>query len=133
MEPDASWYRLSNHRPPIFPSTYEQAADEKRKVEQASVKEFFYNFLQKADEAQTEIFKAVMETPAVKTIEALLRIPFIPQMIREEREKEGERLNKMSDREFCEWAIKRYKKTFSACVDYYKDKEKNNQSIEDTQ
>jgi hypothetical protein len=35
-EPDASWYRPSNHRPPsqpMHPNTYEQAADEKRKRE----------------------------------------------------------------------------------------------------
>jgi hypothetical protein len=44
-EPDASWYRPSNHRPYEHPSTYEQAAYQKREEEQAKSKEAIHNFL----------------------------------------------------------------------------------------
>jgi len=40
LEPDASWYRPSDHRPPtqpVYPNTYEQAAYEKHKKESQSL------------------------------------------------------------------------------------------------
>jgi hypothetical protein len=124
--------QLGVHRQPRYPSTYEQAADEKRKAEQARAKEFFYNFLTKANNAQTEVFKTVMENPITQTIEALLKIPFIPQMIKEEKEKEKERFAKMSDREFCREYTKNNQEEFIECL---KDlhKKKQNQSIGPTQ
>jgi len=47
-EPDASWHRASNHRPYKHPSTNEQAADEKRRKENAESKEFIRSVVRKA-------------------------------------------------------------------------------------
>jgi len=60
-EPDASWYRPSNHRPNMHPNTYEQAADEKRKREIANAKDFFYNFLLKASDTDIELANQIVE------------------------------------------------------------------------
>jgi hypothetical protein len=110
------------HRQPRYPSTYEQAADEERKAEQARAKEFFYNFLQKANNAQMEILKSVMESPEVKVIEALLGIPFIPQMIKEEKEKEKEKWADTSDRDFCRQFTKNQKEFIECLKDLHEKK-----------
>jgi len=114
------------------PSTHEQAADIKRREERARAKEFFNKFLEKANDAQIEIFKAVMETPTVKTIQALLNIPFIPKMIEEEKKKDKEKWNNTTAREFCREYTKYNQKLFEECLkDLYK--KKQNQSIGPTQ
>jgi len=46
-EPDASWYRPSNHKPNVYPNTYEQAAYQKREEEKAKSGEAIHNFLGK--------------------------------------------------------------------------------------
>jgi len=108
------------------PNTNEQAADAKRKAEQVSFKEFFYKFLKRANAAQIEIFKAVMENPIAQTIEALLRIPFIPQMIKEEKEKEKEKWANTSDRDFCRHFTKNQKEFIECLKDLQKKKEQIN-------
>jgi len=133
----------SQHRPQgvsksnPHPSTHEQAADIKRREEQARAKKFFNEFLQKANDAQIEIFKAVIESPGVQTIKAFMSIPFIPQMLNELKEKEAkekaEKINKMQPREFCEWVIKYSNTTAHEClIEYYKNKE-NQKNIDSKQ
>jgi predicted SnoaL-like aldol condensation-catalyzing enzyme len=70
-------------------------------VKQNSIIAFFMAFLKKANEFQIRLLKAVIENPIVEVIDALLSIPFIPQMIKEAKEKERERWANTSDRDFC--------------------------------
>jgi len=124
---------------PSHPGTSEQGADEKRKKEKASIAEFFRKFLARANDAQIAVFKKFMELPTVETIKSILRIPFIPQMIEEEkrkqRELDKEKWNNITDRQFCEDMAKLYKTTFYQClIDYDRHKRENDiQSIGPTQ
>jgi len=46
-EPDASWYRPSNHKPNVYPNTLEQAAYQKREEEKARSSEAIHSFFGK--------------------------------------------------------------------------------------
>lgn len=86
--------------------------------EKKGIVAIFLKFLRLANELQIEIFKAVMESPTVQTIRALLLIPFIPKMLEELKDQDREvwiELNK-NDRKFCEYVCEHYRMTFYECL-----------------
>jgi len=126
---------ISDSLPPDpIPIVQEQEQTQAKKQAPSNIIKFFNELLQKANDAQIEIFKAVMESPGVQTIKALMSIPFIPKMLKELRENEtkeaAERLNNMTDQELCEEMSKRYNITFQECL---KERMKHNQNIGPTQ
>jgi len=84
--------------------------------EKKSMIDFFNAFLHKANNAQIELFKKVMENPSIEAIRSILNIPYLPQMMRDAKQKEADEWNSEDIREFCKKASQKYKVQFYQCL-----------------